>query len=64
MSKEIGGTFSAGKDRFTRDFAVIEVDTTKIDASNFIGNAIDLGTEISVKTLTAWMHPNYANQPS
>ncbi|KAI0277793.1 hypothetical protein BGY98DRAFT_977540, partial [Russula aff. rugulosa BPL654] len=53
-----------GEGRFTQDFAVIEVDTTKIDASNFIGNAIDLGTEYSVETLTAWMHPHIANQPS
>lgn len=55
---------SVGEGRFTQDFAVIEVDTTKIDASNFIGNAIDLGTEYSVETLTAWMHPHIANQPS
>ncbi|ETW74622.1 hypothetical protein HETIRDRAFT_332132 [Heterobasidion irregulare TC 32-1] len=55
---------SVGKDGFTQDIAIIEVDTTKIDATNFIGNVIDLGTEIPVKTLTAWMHPNPANQPS
>jgi hypothetical protein len=55
---------NTGKDCFTQDFAVIEVDTTKIDASNFIGNAIDLGTEIPVETLTAWMHPDHAIQPS
>jgi len=49
------GLLSVGEDRFTRDFAVIEVDTKKIDASNFIGNAIDLGTEYSVEKLTAWI---------
>ncbi|KAG8984547.1 hypothetical protein FRB90_005244, partial [Tulasnella sp. 427] len=54
---------SAGNDGFTQDFAVIQVDTTKIDATNFIGNAIDLGTEIPVPTFTAWMRPNHANQP-
>ncbi|KAI0346551.1 hypothetical protein BDW22DRAFT_1426004 [Trametopsis cervina] len=49
---------SDGKDRVAQDFAVIEVDSTKIDANNFVGNnAIDLGTEIAVGTLTAWMHP-------
>ena len=37
---------SVGKDHFTQDFAVIEVDTTTIDASNFVGNIIDLGTEM------------------
>ena len=55
---------SAGEDGFTQDFAVIEVDTTKIDATNFIGNAIDLGTEISVWTLTDWIDPNHANKRS
>ena len=54
----------AGNGGFTQDFAVIEVDTTKIDATNFIGNAIDLGTEIPVETLKARMHPNATNQPS
>ncbi|KAG8980698.1 hypothetical protein FRB90_007531 [Tulasnella sp. 427] len=54
---------SAGNDGFTQDFAVIQVDTTKIDATNFIGNAIELGTEIPVPTFTAWMRPNHANQP-
>ena len=29
---------SAGKDGFTQDIAVIEVDTTKIDDTNFDGN--------------------------
>ena len=55
---------SAGDDGFTQDFAVIEVDTNKIDATNFIGNAIDLGTKTPVKILTAWMHPNLADQHS
>ncbi|KAH9967052.1 hypothetical protein BGW80DRAFT_1341118 [Lactifluus volemus] len=48
----------------TASLPVIEVDTIKIDAGNFIGNAIDLGTEIPVETLTAWMHPDHAIQPS
>ena len=46
---------NAGKDGFVQDFAVVEVDTTKIDATNFIGNAIDLGTEIPATTVTFWM---------
>ncbi|KAF9480021.1 hypothetical protein BDN70DRAFT_857648, partial [Pholiota conissans] len=55
---------ASGKDGFTQDFAVIEVDTTKIDASNFIGNAIDLGTEVSRQTLSDWIRPHLANQNS
>jgi len=50
-------TFSAGAGRFTQDVAVIEVDTSMIDANNFVGNAIDLGT-ISNETLTGWMRPH------
>ncbi|TFK52959.1 hypothetical protein OE88DRAFT_1320541 [Heliocybe sulcata] len=57
-------TLNAGKGGFTRDFAVIEVNTTKIDSSNFIGNAIDLGTKIPIQTLACWMHPSHTNQPS
>ena len=55
---------SAGEGGFTQDLAVIEVNTTKIDTTNFIGNAIDLGTRIPVKTLTAWMHPCCTNPVS
>ncbi|KAF8267033.1 hypothetical protein EI94DRAFT_1786628, partial [Lactarius quietus] len=36
---------------YTEDWAVIEIDTSKIDASNFEGNTIDLGTRISVPNL-------------
>jgi len=39
--------FSAGDDGSTQDFGVIEVDINKIDATNFIGKAIDLGTTVS-----------------
>lgn len=55
---------SDGNGSFTQDFAIIEVDTTKIDINDFVGNAIDLGTEIPVETLTAWMYPHPANLPS
>lgn len=34
-------------ERYTEDWALIEVDPSKINASNFGGNAIDLGTHIS-----------------
>lgn len=36
--------FSVGPLGFTQDIAVVEVDQSKIDASNFRGNLIDLGT--------------------
>ncbi|KAF9472734.1 hypothetical protein BDN70DRAFT_925528 [Pholiota conissans] len=52
------------KGGFIQDLAVIEVDTTKIDASNFIGNVIDLGTEVPRQTLSNWMYPHLANQNS
>ena len=55
---------NAGKDGFVQDFAVVEVDTTKIDATNFIGNAIDLGTEIPATTVTFWMDTSSISEPS
>lgn len=48
---------------FSQDIAVIEVDTSKIDASNFLGNVIDLGTKISSPKFTAKMNPN-ADSPT
>ena len=54
----------AGEDGFTQDLAVIEVDTTKVDVTNFRGNFIDLGTEIAVETFTAWMRPGYGRYPN
>ncbi|CAA7262387.1 unnamed protein product [Cyclocybe aegerita] len=42
---------------YTEDWAVIEIDTSKIDASNFEGNAIDLGTRISIYDLIRMMNP-------
>ena len=55
---------NAGKDGFVQDFAVVEVETTKIDATNFIGNAIDLGTEIPATTVTFWMDTSSISEPS
>ena len=40
--------FGVGSLGFTQDIAVVEIDPSKIDASNFHGNVIDLGTEISM----------------
>ncbi|CAA7263668.1 unnamed protein product [Cyclocybe aegerita] len=42
---------------YTEDWAIIEIDTSKVDASNFEGNAIDLGTRISIYDLIRMMNP-------
>ena len=41
---------------FAEDWAVVELDSAKIDATNFVGNAIDLATTDPID-LTAWMCP-------
>ncbi|KAF8957093.1 hypothetical protein BDZ97DRAFT_120014 [Flammula alnicola] len=43
---------------YTEDWAIIEVDASKVDGSNFNGNAIDLGTRIPVGEFTHMMCPN------
>jgi hypothetical protein len=62
LSPPIG--LGVGKNGFTEDWAVIEVDDSKVDATNFVGNVIDLGTTIPVDELTTWMCPHPANPPS
>ena len=37
---------SVGSEGYTEDWAAIEIDPSRIDTANFIGNAIDLGTDI------------------
>lgn len=37
----------AGDEPYARDFAVIEMDTSRFDAKNFQGNAMDFGMEIN-----------------
>ncbi|THU83806.1 hypothetical protein K435DRAFT_420482 [Dendrothele bispora CBS 962.96] len=49
---------------FTEDWAVIEIDQSKIDSTNFVGNAVDLGMDPDVPTLTSWMNSNSTNPPS
>ena len=44
------GAIAIGSYQFTEDFAVIEIDKDKINASNFMGNVIDLDTQITPKT--------------
>jgi hypothetical protein len=47
-----------GTGQYTEDFAIIEIDSSKIDASNFKGNVIHLGTQISFIEFTSLMSPN------
>ncbi|KAK7448145.1 hypothetical protein VKT23_013904 [Stygiomarasmius scandens] len=49
------------QDPKNQDWALIEA--SKIDSTNFVGNAIDLGTTIAVEELTAWMYPSSFKYP-
>lgn len=49
--------FNVGDDGFTEDWAVIEVDASKIDPSNFVGNVVDLGIDVRVDGFTSWRYP-------
>jgi hypothetical protein len=49
---------------YTEDWTVIEIDTSKVDTSNFNGNAIDLGTHIPVEDFILMMYPNPGNPQS
>ncbi|KAK0218127.1 hypothetical protein IW262DRAFT_1483789 [Armillaria fumosa] len=48
----------SGSEGYTEDWAVIEIDASKVDASNFRGNAIDLGTRIPLYKFTRMIDPN------
>ncbi|KAH7889041.1 hypothetical protein F5I97DRAFT_1935411 [Phlebopus sp. FC_14] len=50
-----------GPEKFTRDVAVIEVDSSKVDPSKFKGNFIDLGHKFPPEQLTQMMYPNEKN---
>ena len=43
---------------YTEDWAIIEVDRSKVNASNFSGNVIDLGTKVSAEVLVDMMNSN------
>jgi len=47
-----------GEEEFTEDWAVIEIDSSKVDSTNFVGNAIDLDNTIPLGQLLAWMCPS------
>ncbi|KAI0250099.1 hypothetical protein BJV78DRAFT_1347568 [Lactifluus subvellereus] len=44
-----------GSGGYTEDWAVIEIDSSKVDANNFKGNSIDLGTRIPPYEFTRMM---------
>jgi hypothetical protein len=52
-----------GDECYSEDWAIIEVDASKVDVGNFSGNAIDLGTCISVPEFIRMMclNPNDAD---
>ena len=56
--------FSVGPDQHTEDWAVVEIDRSRVDKDNFVGNCIDLGTSIAVEEFTSWMYPRPANPTS
>ncbi|KAF8337997.1 uncharacterized protein EI90DRAFT_3041264, partial [Cantharellus anzutake] len=62
LSPPIG--LNVGEEGFMEDWAVIEIDDSKVDFSNFVGNVIDLGTIIPIDEFTAWMSPHPTNPPS
>jgi len=47
-----------GEEEFTEDWSVIEIDSSKVDSTNFVGNAIDLDNAIPLGELLAWMCPS------
>jgi hypothetical protein len=57
-------SLNVGETGYTEDWAVIEIDESRLDSTNFVGNAIDLGTTIPVRVFKKWMHPRPANPHS
>ncbi|KAG7446143.1 uncharacterized protein BT62DRAFT_932507 [Guyanagaster necrorhizus] len=51
-------SFGVGEEGFMEDWAVIEIDDSKINLNNFVGNVIDLGTTIPVEKFTVQMFPD------
>lgn len=49
----------AGSEGYTEDWGVIEVEPSKVNASNFDGNVIDLGTRIpAIRNPTTFKYPD------
>lgn len=60
--------FSTEPDQYTQDFAVIEIDEGKLDASNFLSNTINLGNNIQrnksrIKFNFVWQPPQPFHAP-
>ena len=47
---------NVGKEGFTEDWAVIKINNFQINSTNFIGNAIDLGTDLDTEEFTIRMY--------
>jgi hypothetical protein len=45
---------NVGDSGFTEDWALVKVDASKIDSTNFVGNVIDLGIDTPVDEFTSW----------
>ena len=54
----LGCNSEGGNEGYTEDWAIIEVDRSKVNASNFSGNVIDLGTKVSAEVLVDMMNSN------
>ncbi len=61
LSPPIDVVVGSSSEGYTEDWAVIEIDTSKVNASNFKGNAIDLGTRITAAEFNHMMYPNPQN---
>ncbi|KAK1236042.1 hypothetical protein PQX77_000721 [Marasmius sp. AFHP31] len=48
--------FGVGDLEFAQDFAIVQVDHSKLSPSNFLGNAIDLGAGIDPQTFNRLAH--------
>jgi hypothetical protein len=59
LSPPIRAGAGSSAEGYTEDWAVVEIDSSKIDASNFNGNAIDLGTRISLTDFIQKMSPEF-----
>ncbi len=64
LSPPINVNVGNSSEGYTEDWAVIEIDASKVNMSNFNGNAIDLGTHISATDFTYMMYPNPQNPSS
>ncbi|QRV93325.1 hypothetical protein RhiJN_21343 [Ceratobasidium sp. AG-Ba] len=56
--------FDVGPDRYREDWAVVEIDPSCVDKTNFVGNCIDIGPPLPVGKFTPWMYPRSTNPPS